>query len=217
MTVSDTLANTTRSAHDVGLAACLGVAMFGKFAHNPSLTRIASHAERGAVTNDAWGRYNVISTVGLGAAAVGWASARFTEAHNDNLTSTEQTLSRVKDGLMGVAVLSGMGSGVAGARLAVQMPDGDVPVETGTVPAAETPGPAARIQRVIGVLSTLNVASGVALIAVNGVLSQINYSHPSGRRTLRPASSAAGISPAWIAAGLTTVGAAVDQSRRQRA
>jgi hypothetical protein len=34
MTVSDTPANRTRAAHDVGLAAWLGGAMFGKFAHN---------------------------------------------------------------------------------------------------------------------------------------------------------------------------------------
>ena len=56
MTVSDTLANTTRAAHDVGLAAWLGGAMFGKLAHNPSLRKIASHTERGSVSNDAWGR-----------------------------------------------------------------------------------------------------------------------------------------------------------------
>jgi hypothetical protein len=37
--VTDTLANTTRAAHDVGLAAWLGGAMFGKFAHNPALRR----------------------------------------------------------------------------------------------------------------------------------------------------------------------------------
>jgi hypothetical protein len=39
MKVNDTLANTDRATHDVGLAAWLGGAMFGKFAHNPSLVK----------------------------------------------------------------------------------------------------------------------------------------------------------------------------------
>ena len=58
MTVTDSLANGTRAAHDVGLAAWLGGAMFGKFAHNPSLRNIASHTERGSVSNAAWNSYN---------------------------------------------------------------------------------------------------------------------------------------------------------------
>ena len=58
MTVSDTLANTSRAAHDVCLAAWLGGAMFGKFAHNPALEKISSHSERGSVTNAAWNGYN---------------------------------------------------------------------------------------------------------------------------------------------------------------
>ena len=89
MTVNDTLANTTRAAHDVGLAAWLGGAMFGKFAHNPSLKKIASHNERGSVTNAAWNGYNPINALGLGAAAIGWGAARATEANGDNLSGTE--------------------------------------------------------------------------------------------------------------------------------
>lgn len=34
-TVPDSFANVARAAHDVGLAAWLGGAMFGKFAHHP--------------------------------------------------------------------------------------------------------------------------------------------------------------------------------------
>jgi hypothetical protein len=70
--VNDTVANLTR-AYDVGLAAWLGGVMFGKFAHNPSLEKISSHAERGSVSNAAWNGYNPINAAGLGAAAMGWA------------------------------------------------------------------------------------------------------------------------------------------------
>jgi len=214
MTVSDTLANTTRAAHDVGLAAWLGGAMFGKFAHNPSLKKISSHAERGSVANAAWNGYNVINTIGLGAAALGWGAARLTEAHPDNLSGSEQRLSQAKDGLMVAALVTGIASGVQGARLAKQAPDGAVAVETGTQPAPETPPNAARIQRSLGVLSTLNIASGVALVAVNGILAQINYSHPSKQRALTRSSPGNGLSPAWALSAIATSAAAIDQLRR---
>jgi hypothetical protein len=39
------------------MAAWVGGNMFGRFAHNPSLRRIAPHPERGAVANAAWNGY----------------------------------------------------------------------------------------------------------------------------------------------------------------
>ncbi len=217
MTVPDSFAYAARAAHDVGLAAWLGGAMFGKFAHNPSLTRISAHAERGATANAAWNGYNAINAVGLGAAAFGWSSSRLTETANVNLTSTEQKLSQAKDVLMGASVLSGLLSGVQGARLAKQAPDGAVPVQTGTVPAPETPPKAARIQRSLALLGNVNIAAGVSLVAVNAVLAQTSHSHPAKRRALTrsstPGSSSA--SPLWLGPAVTTVLAAVDQARRR--
>jgi hypothetical protein len=214
MTVPDTLANTTRAAHDVGLAAWLGGAMFGKFAHNPSLVKISNRAERGSVSNAAWNGYNRINALGLGTAAVGWAAARATEARNGRLSGRERALSAAKDGLMATSVLTGVLSGVQGARLARQAPDGAVPVETGVTPAPDTPPKAAVIQRSLGVLGNLNIASGVALVAVNAILAQTNHSRPSTIRALsRPSSP--GISPLWIGSGVVTVAAVADQLRRR--
>jgi hypothetical protein len=216
-TVPDTLANTTRAAHDVGLAAWLGGAMFGKFALNPSLAKISSRSERGSVSNAAWNGYNFINTAGLGAAALGWGAARLTEAHSANLSGTEQALSKAKDALMATAVVSGLASGIQGARLARQAPDGAVPIETGTKPASDTPPKAAKAQRSLGLLGNVNIASGIALVAVNGVLAQVNHSHPAKRRAFTRSSSAGGssLSPLWLASGATAVGAAVDQVRRK--
>lgn len=217
MTVNDTLANSTRAAHDVGLAAWLGGSMFGKFALNPSLGKIASHTERGSVANAAWHGYNPINTVGLGVAAASWGAARLTETSPSNLSGSEQKLAQAKDGLMGAAVLTGVASGIQGIRLAKQAPDGAVAMETGTVPAPETPKKAATIQRSMGILSNANIAVGIALVAVNGVLAQINHSHPSKQRALTSSSSAdgGGVSPGWIAAAVATGAAAADQVRRQ--
>jgi hypothetical protein len=216
--VPDALANATRAAHDVGLAAWLGGSMFGKFALNPALEEISSRAERGSVSNAAWNSYNPINAVGLGTAAVGWAAARATEASSGELTGRERVLSRVKDGLMGGAVLTGLLSGVQGARLARQAPDGAVPIESGTAPATNTPPAAAKIQRSLGVLGTLNIAAGVALVAVNAMLAQTGHSRPPASRTLRrPSLPTGSASPLWIASGVATAGAVADQVRRRLA
>ncbi len=217
MRVNDTVANVTRAAHDVGLAAWLGGAMFGKLAHNPSLVKIASHTERGSVSNAAWNGYNPVNAVGLGTAALGWAAARATEARNGNLSGRERALSSAKDGLMVSSLLTGVLSGIQGARLARQAPDGAVPVETGTKPASETPPKAAGIQRTLGLLGNLNIASGVALVAVNAVLAQTNHSRPSTTRALRrPSGTNDATSPIWIASGVATAAALADQLRRRR-
>jgi hypothetical protein len=216
MKVNDTVANVTRAAHDVGLAAWLGGVMYGKFAHNPSLEKISSHVERGSVSNAAWNGYNPINAAGLGAAAMGWGAARLTEANPIRLSGPEKALSRAKDGLMGVAVVTGIANGVQGALLARQAPDGAVPMQTGTKPAADTPPQAAQIQRRIAVLGNLNIASGVALVAVNAVLAQMNHSHPAKRRALpRSSSPDSSRSPLWVGSALATGAAAVDEVRRR--
>lgn len=216
--VSDTLANVTRAAHDVGLAAWLGGTMFGKFAHNPSLVKISSHSERGSVANAAWNGYNPVNALGLGAAGLGWGAARLTETQNSNLTDRERALSKAKDALMGAAVLTGVVNGIQGARLAKQAPDGAVPIESGTKPAADTPPAAARIQRSLGILGNVNIAVGVSLIAVNAVLAQTNYSRPSTKRALirrsSPKSGAGGRSPLWVGSAVTAAAAILDESRR---
>ncbi len=215
MTVNPILANTARAAHDIGLAAWLGGSMFGKFAHNPSLRKIASRTERGAVTNAAWNGYNPVNALGLGAAAVGWYASRATETRPDKLTGRERTLSKAKDVLMGVALVAGAVSGVEGARLAKQAPEGAVAVETGTVPAVDTPAKAAKIQRVIGGASNVSIATGVALVAVNGVLAQTAHSAPAKRRALtRGMQGGSEPTPLWLAPIVAAVIAAGDQLRR---
>ena len=215
-TVPDSLANTTRAAHDVGLAAWVGGTLFAKF---PSVKLISSHTERGQVVNAAWNGYNLVNSLGLGAAAVGWTAARLTETDSSLLTDTEQKLSVAKDVLMGVAVVTGIANGILGARLAKQAPEGAVPIESGTEPEPETPPAAAKTQRALGVLGNINILTGVALISVNGVLAQVNHSHPSAKRALlrsEDVGSASGPSPLWVGSGVATAVAAIDQLRRAK-
>lgn len=182
--VKDTLANTTRAAHDWGLASFLGGTMYGKFAMNPAVRVIESRADRGKVANTAWNGYSLINSVSLGAVAVGWGAARLTEARPDRLTARERSLAKTKDVFVIATVLTGIASGIQGARLAKQAPDGAVPVESGTTPAQETPKSAATIQRTLGVLGNLSIASGVGLVVTNAVLAQTSHSRPPARRAV---------------------------------
>jgi hypothetical protein len=192
--VSDTLAYVTRAAHDLGLATWFGGSMFGKLAHNPSVRAISNPIERGKVVNAAWNGYNVINAIGLGATAAGWAGARFTEANPVRMSAAENALSFAKDGLVIAALATGIANGVQGARLARQGGVGAVPVESGTEPTPQTPPKAAAIQRSLDVLGNVNLAVGAALITVNAVLAQVNYSRPTARRALlRRANARAGL------------------------
>ena len=68
-----------------------------------------------------------------------------------------------KDGLTLAALATGIASGVQGARLAREAPEGAVPIERGTKPTDDTPREAARTQRSLAGLGVLNIASGVGL------------------------------------------------------
>jgi hypothetical protein len=182
--VNDRVQNATRAIHDVGLASWLGGSMFGKFALNPAVRGIADKAERGKVSNLAWNGYNLINSLGLGAAAAGYAAARGTELNGGRQTATEKVLTRVQDGLMATAVVTGILNGIEGARLYRQAPEGAVPIESGTEPAPETPAKAAGIQKRLAVLGNVNILTGVALVAINGVQARLHYSRPPLRRAL---------------------------------
>lgn len=182
--VNDHMAGTARVAHDLGLASWFGGAMFGNFALNPAVRGVSDKADRGRVTNAAWNAYNVVNGLSLAAVAVGWGAARVTEARPDRLTDHERTLAKLKDAFTLAAVMSGVATGIKGAKLAQQAPEGAVPIESGTKPASETPREAASLQRAIGMLGKLNLASGIGIIATNALLSQAGHSRPPIRRAL---------------------------------
>lgn len=215
--ISDTLQDVGQALHDVGLAAWLGGSMFGKFAHNPSLRNVTSRPERGKTANAAWNGYNLINTASLAAISVVYGAARATELNNDNLTDRERTLATVMDGLTAAAVVTGIANGVQGARLAARGPDGAVPVETGTVPSAETPAAAARIQRSLGVLGTVNIAIGIGLVATNAIFRRSAFTRPSTRRALTRSSTPgqSGPSSLVLGSGVGALAAAINEARRR--
>jgi len=183
--VSDTVQDINQVVHNVGMAAWVGGTMFGQFAHNPSLRRISSPAERGAVSNAAWNTYNAINAASLAVVGAGHVAGRLTELRTSNLSEREKPLVRAMDVLTAAGVVTGVLNGVQGARLARQAPDGAVPIQTGLRPAPETPRQARHIQRSLSVLGPINLLCGIGLVASTGLFWRSAVSRPPMRRALR--------------------------------
>lgn len=182
--IPDAVQDVAQVAHDTALTAWVGGALFGRVAHNPSLRAVRSHQERGKAANAAWNAYNVVNLASLATVGGVQLAARRTELRDRNLSGRERPLVRAMDILTATAVASGILNGIQGARLARQAPEGAVPIESGTVPAPETPPSAARIQRSLGVLGAVNLVAGFGLVAANGLLRRSAMVHPPKRRAL---------------------------------
>jgi len=173
-----------RAAHDIGLAGLLGGNLFGRLAMHPAVSEISDKAERGKVVNAAWRRYGTVNSISLLLVAGGWVAARLGETHDSRLSSREQTLARVKDGLVAAVTLTGVVTAIEGVRFARHAPGGAVPMETGSEPAAETPAPAARSKRILNILGTAGAVSEIALVAINAGLAQETFRRPPAKRAL---------------------------------
>ena len=183
---SDLVSQAGRAAHELGIAALLGGNLFGRLALHPVVDRISDPRERGAVVNAAWRRYGTVNSIGLVALAAGWAGARAEEVRGPGkLTPRERALARVKDGLVGTVVVTGLLTAVEGIRFSRQAPGGAVPLADGSTPDATTPAPAARMKRTLNVLGATAIGAEAALVAVNAALSQEGYRRSPLRRRFR--------------------------------
>jgi hypothetical protein len=175
-----------RAAHELGLAALLGGNLFGRLALHPSVDRITDPRERGAVVNAAWRRYGTINSIGLAAMTAGWAGARAEEARGAaKLTGRERALARIKDGLVGMIIATGVLTAIEGIRFSHQAPGGAVPLADGSTPDPTTPARAARMKRTLNVLGAAAIGAEAALVAVDAALSQENFRRSPLRRRVR--------------------------------
>jgi hypothetical protein len=157
-------------AHNLGLAACFGGLLFGKAALNPSLDAIDSEAERGKILNTAWNRYNAINVASFATAAITWVPGRLGLSGRE-IDQQTRNLVLAKDVLFAVGALTGLASVIQGRVLTRQVPDGAVPIESGTTPAATTPEKAASLLRSVNQLGNLNILVTGALLRITTVLS----------------------------------------------
>ena len=182
---SDALSAAGRAAQDVGAAALLGGNLFGRAAMHPALEGVSDKSERGKVVNAAWRRYGTINALGLAAIVGGWGGARTYETRNRFLSSRERSLAHARDLAVGAVTVTGVATALAGMRFNSYAAEGAVPLRDGSHPAPETPPAAARTKRAVNAIGMVNLASEVALVAINSALSQENFRRPPLRRFLK--------------------------------
>jgi hypothetical protein len=158
--------NKAKIAHNIGLATWFGGALFGQIALNPTIERISDKNERGRVLNEAWGRFNAANFPAIAATLLTWRLGNL----KDDAELRAPALTRLKNLLLGGAAVTGIASGILGARIAKQASEGDTPVESGTQPAPETPEEAASSQRLISLTGPSNLALLVGVLAVSAVI-----------------------------------------------
>lgn len=182
--MNEQLQNAGRIAHDVGLATWFGGQVFGKFALNPVVRLIDDEATRGKVVNGGWFTFNPIGVAGLAAGGIVHVAARRSEVADINLRPVERKIARAQDVLLGTSAVLTLATGVQGARLAKQAPEGAVPIKDGTTPSAQTPPAAAALQRSIGTLGNSTILAGAGLLIANALLDRVAFTDPPKRRFL---------------------------------
>ena len=182
---SDVLSSAGRAAHDVGAAALLGGNLFARVAMHPALREVGKARERGKVTNRAWRRYGAVNALGLAAVLAGWGAARADEARPSQLSGRERKLARAKDAAVAAVALTGVASAIEGMRFNAAEPGGAVPLKDGDTASDKATPREARMKRALHAIGTVNLASEVALVAINSSLAQANFRRPPLRRLLR--------------------------------
>lgn len=165
-----TLSTAAWVAHNLGLGACFGGLLFGKTALNPSLDAIDSEADRGKILNTTWNRYNLINVAAFATAAATWFPGRL-GLSGQEIDQQTRNLVLVKDLLFALGALTGLASVIQGRALTGQAPEGAVPIESGTTPAATTPEKASSLLRSVNLLGNLNIAITGGILGITSILS----------------------------------------------
>ena len=164
------LSTAARVVHDLGLATCFGGTLFGKIAFNPSVGVVASKPERGRLGGTSWNRFNALNTASFVLAVATWLSGR-SDLSGRGMDRRARNLVLAKDALMGISGCTGLTVLILQIVLYRQAPEGAVPLETGSVPAAEASDRASRLQRIVSALGSVHSALFVGLLVLTTALS----------------------------------------------
>jgi hypothetical protein len=153
-----------RSMHDVGLAALF----VGTLANAVALNRAAAHADgpnrTGAVANVGWDRWTPVNAAAIGSHLVG--SVGLLNANVDRMRAQKgvATMAIAKTAVTALALGATAYSRVLGRKVSKQT---DVPAESGTEPAADTPEDVAAAQRQLAILQWAVPALTGALVVIS--------------------------------------------------
>jgi hypothetical protein len=155
---------TSRSLHDVGLAAWFGGTLANAVALNSAASAPHKGRDRGAVVNAGWDRWTPVNAVAIGAHLVGGAGVL--RGNKGRLAAQKGvgSMTVAKLGLTGAALAATGYSRLLGKKVAARP---DVPVASGTTPSAATPPEVAAAQKQLRVLQWVIPALTGAILVVN--------------------------------------------------
>jgi hypothetical protein len=158
-------------AHDLGLAAIVGGALFGKTAFDPAIKKLRNAKWRETVNEDAWGRYGPLTLAAHAAVAVPWLVGRLMLSGKE-VSGTARSLTRAKDILVGVSVVTVVASAILGRIMAKKHARDRNVDEVGAANAMPDHQAHEKqvIDRVLDVVSTVNLAANVGVMGVTSVL-----------------------------------------------
>ncbi len=139
----------SRAMHDVGLAAWFGGTLANAVALNRAAAEAGGAGNTGAVANVGWDRWTPVNAAAIGMHLVG--SLSLLGGNKGRLAGQQgvATMAVAKTALTAAALGATAYSRVLGARVSKRT---DVPAESGTDPAADTPSDVAAAQRQLALL-----------------------------------------------------------------
>jgi len=154
----------SRISHDLGLAAWFGGTLANAVALNRAAAETSNYSSAGRVTNAGWNAWTPVNAVAIGAHLLG--SVGQLRGNKDRLFSQKGvgSMSVTKTVLTAAALGVTAYSRVLGKKVADQP---NVPVESGTEPAASTPPEVASAQKQLKILQWTIPAITGALVVVS--------------------------------------------------
>ena len=169
-----------RSLQELGLAAWFGGSLMGAIGFNGAAAQVDGKGQRARVANAGWSRRTPVNLGAIGAHVLG--SVLLTKANKGRMAAQKGVgaTSAVKTCVTAAALVATAYSRALGQKV---MEAGDVPVEGGTDPAAETPPEVADAQRKLDYLQWAIPALTGALVIMDAFMGEQQ----------RPAQAATGI------------------------
>jgi hypothetical protein len=183
--------SVSRSLHDLGLATWFGGSLMGAVGLNGAAAQVEEPKQRLRVANAGWSRWTPVNLAGIAAHLAGGAVLL---AANKGRVAGQQGVAQataVKTGLTVLALGATAWSRALGAKLEQA---GEVPVEGGTDPSADTPEGVAKAQQQLKFLQWgIPILTGAMLIVNARMGEQQRPAQVTGGlfRRLLPGSSAA--------------------------
>jgi len=154
----------SRSMHDVGLAAWFGGTLANAVALNPAAAEASGSHSTGTVANVGWDRWTPVNAAAIGAHVLG--SLGQLGGNSARIQNQQGVAGMVlaKTALTAAALGATAYSRVLGKKVSQQT---DVPMESGTEPAATTPPEVAAAQRQLALLQWAVPAITGALVILS--------------------------------------------------